>query len=339
MKKILVVFCAMSLLGFSQVPAYGQSDAKAKLKAMKPQGYPTQQIEFVVAYAAGGGMDVTARVLAKHVEKYIDNRVIVTNKTGGNGLIGHTYLALQAKNDGYIVGIDSTNFIGDAHLKSQGKWATTDNEPLCYINEDPVTWVVRTDGPFKDKSLKDIIQLAKQKPGTIRVAVSEGSSISWTAEQVESASGAKFIKVPFQGGAPAIMALLGGHVDVAGYYVPEYRGQLDAGKVKVIAQTGQERSVLLKNVPTYNEVLGVDDILWTAYRWAQLPKGVARDRFNYLEAAIDAALHDPECIKDYEKSGIIMGLKYVKGKQLRDLVDMLDQAYLKFLTNTGRISK
>lgn len=339
MKKIIVACCALSLLGFSQVPAYGQGDAKAKLKAMKPQGYPTQQIEFVVAYAAGGGMDVTARILAKYVEKYIDNRVIVTNKTGGNGLIGHTYLALQAKNDGYIVGIVSTNFIGDSHLKSKGKWTTKDNEPLNYINEDPVTWVVTTDGPFKDKSLKDIIELAKQKPGTIRVAVSEGSSISWTAEQVESASGAKFIKVPFQGGAPAIMALLGGHVDVAGYYMPEYRGQLDAGKIRVIAQTGHERSPLLKNVPTYNESAGADDILWTAYRWASLPKGVARDRFNYLEEAIDAALHDPECIKDYEKAGIIMGLKYAKGKQLRDLIETLDQNYLKFFTKTGRMAK
>lgn len=338
MRRIVWILSSFALLWYFQGFAHGE-DVKAKLKAMKPKDYPTQAIEFVVVYPAGGGMDVTARILAKYVEKYTDNRCVVVNKTGAAGLIGHTYLATQAKNDGYSVGIISTLFLTDDILRAKGKWSNKALEPLYYINEDPVTWIVSTDGPLKDKTLKDIIKMAKENPGTIKVAVSPDGSGQWVAEQVEMVSGVKFIKVPFQGGAPAVVAMLGGHIDIAGYYLPEYRGQLEAGKVKVLAQTGRERSIFLPDVPTYNEVLGVEDILWSAIRWAAVPKGIARDRFNYLEAAIAGALHDPECIKDFDQMGNKVGLKYLSGKQMSEEIERLYESQRKFFAVMGRISQ
>jgi len=102
-------------------PAAAQTgDAKAELVRLKPNDFPTAPIEYTVVYPAGGGMDVTARLLAKYVEKWSDHRIIVNNRTGGAGMVGHAYLATQAKPDGYTVGIIANLMWGDAMLRAQG---------------------------------------------------------------------------------------------------------------------------------------------------------------------------------------------------------------------------
>ena len=279
----------------------GQGDARARLQALKPKDYPTQPIEFVVVYPAGGGMDVTARLLAKYVEKYIDHRVIVANRTGGAGLIGHTYLATQAKNDGYTVGILVNPFWAEDELvRAKGKWTIKDMTPLGFINYDPLTWVVTTDGALKDRSVKDIVTLAREKPGTVKIAI-----------------------------AP----------DGAFQFLAEYRGHLDAGKVRPVAVAGAERSAFLPQTPTFNEALGVKDLVWTAWRFAAVPKGVPDDRLRYLEAAIDAAMHDRELVEEYRKLGVIAGSQYLKGKETAAEIERFHQAHKEFLTKTGRIGR
>jgi tripartite-type tricarboxylate transporter receptor subunit TctC len=340
MKKMVIFLCA-ALIVFSVVTlAYAQTDPKAKLKAIKPKDYPTEPITFVIVYPAGGGMDVTARMLAKYVEKYIDNRVIVENRTGGTGLVGHTYLASQAKNDGYTVGILAGNYFWlDDLLRAQGKWSYSNMEAVAYINEDPNTWIVSTEGPLKDKSLKDVIQLAKQKPDTIKVAIGVETSSQFLVEDVEMISGTKFTQVPFQGGAPAVIAMLGGHIEIAGYYYAEYKSHLEAGKVKALGQAGAERSVYLPNTSTFNEALGVNNILWSVWRYAAVPKGVPPERLKYLEEAILAALHDPDCIKDFDNLGSKVGPKYLGAKQTAQEVEKQYKATRDFFIKKGRISK
>ncbi len=340
MKKMIVFLCAV-LIVFSVVAlAYAQTDPKAKLKAIKPKDFPTEPITFVVVYPAGGGMDVTARMLAKYVEKYIDNRVVVENRTGGNGLIGHTYLTTQARNDGYTVGIVAGGYIWqDDLLRAQGKWSCLNMDTVAYINEDPNTWIVSTEGPLKDKSLKEVVELAKQKPDTIRAAIGVDTSPQFLVEDVEMTSGAKFTKVPFQGGAPGVVAMLGNHIEIAGYYYNEYKSHLEAGKVKVLGQAGAERSVYLPNTPTFNEVLGTNQILWAVWRYAAVPKGTPPERVKYLEEAILTALHDPECINEYEKIGSKVGPKYLGAKQTAQEVEKHYKATRDFLVKTGRIPK
>ena len=340
MRRIVMILCLV-LVGFSFLTlAYAQTDPKAKLKAIKPKDYPTEPITFVVVYPAGGGMDVTARMLAKYVEKYIDNRVVVENRTGGTGLIGHTYLTTQAKNDGYTVGILAGSYFWlDDLLRSQGKWSYKNMEAVAYINEDPNTWIASTEGPFKDKSLKEVIELAKQKPDTVNVAIGVETSSQFLVEDVEMISGAKFTKVPFQGGAPAVVAMLGNHIEIAGYYYNEFKSHLEAGKVKVLGQAGGERSVYFPNTPTFNEVLGVNHILWTVWRYAAVPKGVPPERLRYLEEAILTALRDPECIKEYEKMGSKVGIKYLGAKQSAEEVEKQYKASRDFFVKKGRIPK
>jgi tripartite-type tricarboxylate transporter receptor subunit TctC len=340
MKRIVLILCLV-LVGFSFLTlAYAQTDPKAKLKAIKPKDYPSEPITFVVVYPAGGGMDVTARMLAKYVEKYIDNRVVVENRTGGTGLIGHNYLASQAKNDGYTVGILAGSYFWlDDLLRAQGKWSYKNMEAVGYINEDPNTWIASTEGPLKDKSLKEVIELGKQKPDTIKVAIGVETSSQFLVEDVEMITGGKYTKVPFQGGAPAIISMLGNHIEIAGYYYSEYKSHLEAGKVKVLGQAGGERSVYFPNTPTFNEVLGVNHILWTVWRYAAVPKGVPPERLKYLEEAILAALHDPECIKEFDNLGSKVGVKYLDAKQTGQEVEKQYKAFREFFVKKGRISK
>ncbi len=331
-----VLVIAVGLVG----GAAAQSDPKAKLQALKPKDFPTQPIEFVVVYPAGGGMDVTARLLAKYVEKYIDQRVVVVNRAGGAGLIGHTYLATQAKNDGYTVGILGNPFwVEDELIRAKGKWTYKDLTPVGFVNYDPVTWIVSTDGPFKDKSVKDVIAQAKDKPGTVKIAIAPDGAFQFLAEGVETVTGAKLVKVPFQGGAPGVTALLGGHVDVATAFLAEYRGHLDAGKVRVIAVAGQERSVFFPQAVTFNEALGTDSLVWLAWRFATVPKGVAADRLRFLEAAIDTAMHDRELVEEYRKIGVIAGTKYLGARETADEIERFYHDHKEFLTKTGRIGR
>lgn len=320
--------------------AAAQGDPKAKLQALRPKDYPTQPIEFTVVYPAGGGMDVTARLLAKYVEKYIDSRVIVVNKTGGAGLIGHTYLATQAQNDGYTVGILANPFWAEDELiRAKGRWTIKDLTPVGFINYDPVTWIVSTDGPYKDKSVQELVALAKDKPGSVKISIAPDGAFQFLAEGVEAATGAKFVKVPFQGGAPGVTALVGGHVDIGTAFLSEYRGHLDAGKVRVVAVAGQERSVFFPQVATFDEALSTKGLVWLAWRFAAVPKGVAADRLRFLEAAIDTAMHDRELIEEYRKMGVIAGTRYLTGKETAAEIERFHVAHKDFLTKSGRIGK
>ncbi|MCX5819638.1 MAG: tripartite tricarboxylate transporter substrate binding protein [Deltaproteobacteria bacterium] len=338
--RVLLLLFALVICFSFQASAYAQADVKARLKSIKPKDFPTEPITIVVVYPAGGGMDVTARLLAKYVEKYIDSRVIVENRPGGNGIIGHTYLTTQAKNDGYTVGlIAGCYFWQDSLLRAGGKWSYKNLDALTYINEDPNTWVVSTDGILKDKSLKEVIAFAKQKPDVVKIAIAVDTSPQFLTEDIEMRTGAKFTKVPFQGGAPGVTAMLGGHVDIAGYYFNEYKSFIDAGKARVLGQAGADRSGYMPNAPTFNEVLGVNDILWSVWRYAAVPKGVAPERAKYLEEAILAALHDPECIKDYAKIGSKVGDKYLDAKQTAQEVEKQYKATQEFFNKTGRMPK
>jgi tripartite-type tricarboxylate transporter receptor subunit TctC len=341
MRNVVRMLGALVMVAALAGGAAAQGDPKAKLQALRPKDYPTQPIEFVVVYPAGGGMDVTARLLARYVEKYIDQRVIVVNRAGGAGLIGHTYLATQAKNDGYTVGILANPFWAEDELiRAKGKWTARDLTPVGFINYDPVTWIVRTDGPFKDKAVKDIVAVAKEKPGTVRIAIAPDGAFQFLAEGVEAATGAKFLKVPFQGGKPGVTALVGGHVDVATGFLAEYRGHLDAGQVRVVGVAARERSVFLPEAPTFNEALGAaPDLVFQAWRFATVPKGVPGDRLRFLEAAIDTAMHDRELVDEWRKLGVIMGARSLSAQETAAEMERFHQSHREFLTRTGRMGR
>lgn len=319
--------------------AFAQSEAAAKeaVAKLKPKDFPTQPIELTVVYPAGGGMDLNARLVSKYFDKYTDQKSVVNNRTGGAGLVGHTYLATQAKNDGYTVGIVASLLFGDGMLRSQGKWSHADLEPIAYLNGDGVFVTVNAEGPFKDKSMKEVLEMAKAKPNTIRITTVPGSLYEYMIDQMEQVSGAKFLRVPFQGGAPGVTAMLGNNVDLAIAFFGEVRSHLDAKKVAAIAASSGERAPHLPNAPTLAEVTGNKDFVWTIARWAAVPKGTPADRKAYLAAGIAAAVRDPEMQGEFRKLGVVPNLSIATVAQTAAEVARLAEKERQFYLSTGRL--
>jgi putative tricarboxylic transport membrane protein len=334
--KHAVFACALAAVLVS-TPAAAQGDPKAELAKLKPKDFPAQPIEYTVVYPAGGGMDVTARLLAKFVEKWSGDKIIVNNRTGGAGMVGHSYLATQAKPDGHTVGVLASLLWGDAMLRAQARWSLNDLEAVGYLNSDALTWVGGTGGVVKGKSLKDVIQLAKDKPGTIRVATVPGSMWDYLIEQVEANTGAKFLRVPFQGGGAGITALVGGNVDVAQGFYSEFRGHLDGGMVAPLAVASAGRMDFLKDMPTFNEALGGNEYLWQVIRFAVVPRGTPSDRKAYLGAQVRTAMLDPDLIAEYGKQGVYFDPKLAKSANLADDLATYVEAERQFYVKTGRL--
>ncbi len=337
-RTLFVAAIATSLVASLAIAsAAAQGDTKAALAKLKPKDFPSQPIEFTVVYPAGGGMDVTARLLAKYVEKVSGERIVVNNRTGGAGMVGHAYLATQAKPDGYTVGVIANLVWGDAMLRAQGKWSYTDLEPIGYINSDAITWVGPAEGPLKGRSLKDLLQIAKDKPGTLRVATVPGSMWEYLVEQLETASGGKFLRVPFQGGGPGIVALVGGNVDIAQGFFAEYRGHLEAGKLVPLAAAAVARLPNQKDLPTFNEILGSNDYVWNVIRFAVMPKGTPADRKAYVGAIVKAAMQDPELIEEYRKAGAYFDATLAGSTSIGADLEKYAAREREFYLKTGRL--
>lgn len=323
------LLAALSFSAFAQ-PA-------ADVAKLKPKGFADQPIEYTVVYPAGGGMDITARLLAKYAEKASGDKILVNNRTGGAGVVGHAYLATQAKPDGYTVGILGNMIWGDAMLKAQGKWSLADVESIAYINSDSLTWVSSTTGPFAGKTAKEIIQAAKDKPGTVRVAVVPGTMWEYIVDQLEAQTGAKFLRVPFQGGKPGIVALIGGNVDVAQGFLGEFDSFLQAKQLIPIGVASAARVPSLKDVPTFNEMYNSQQYVWNIIRFAVVPKGTPADVKAYLAASIQAAVANPELIAEYEKLGAYFDAGLLKSTTIAADLNTLSQKERDFYVKTGRL--
>ncbi len=332
---IIGVFIMLFSLSATTI-SVAADDIPEELQKIKPKDFPRKPIELVVVYPAGGGMDVTARVLAKHLPKYVGTKCIVVNKTGANGLIGHAYLAQTAPKDGYTVGVVANTMIYDDLLRAQGKWSYSDLTPMAYITFTPITWIVKADSKFGNFSLAELVDYGKKNPGELKAAMTAASFFEYLISKVEMTTGAKFTMVPFQGGGPCVTALLGGHVDFTGAFLGEFKSHLEAGTVKALGTSGVDRFMYLPDVPTFNEALGVDDIFFGVYRYVAVPKGTPKDRTAFLEAAVQMTLRDPEAIKDFEKIGVAI-TKYLDGpstdKELNQQYVMIKQV----LTALGKL--
>ncbi|MBO9354882.1 hypothetical protein GG851_12865 [Bordetella petrii] len=338
MKRMIAAF-ATALCAALPLAAQAADDARARIESLKPKDFPTEPIEVNVVYPAGGGMDINARLAAKYFEKWTGAQAIVNNRTGGAGLVGHTYLANQAPNDGYTVAVIANLIFADSMLRAHGRWDFNKLEPIAFLNYEGINLVVSADGPYRDKSFKDLVQLAKDKPGTVRISMLPGTMFEYMVEQVEQVSGAKFLKVPFQGGAPSVTALLGGNVDIALGFYGEIRSFLEAGKLKPVGVSSAQRSPFMKDTPTINESLGRNDVVWGATRWVAVPAGVAPDRRAYLTAGFNAAVRDPELQEEFRKLGTVVDLSLDSPEKIKKHLDELAAMEREFYKKTGRLKQ
>jgi tripartite-type tricarboxylate transporter receptor subunit TctC len=254
--------------------------------------YPERNITLIVPYGAGGGTDITARMLAKDLEAVLGKPVTVENRAGGGGWVGWGSLA-KAAPDGYTIGYLNVPSIYAGYLDKQYKRSETLDSftPLMNHVLDYNIWAVKADSPFK--SVKEIIEAAKKAPNTISIsAFGAGSDDHLAILSIEKENGIKLVPVHHKSTADAKTGVLGGHLQVLSANISEVAEEARAGTLRILGVMAPERSPFLPDVPTFKE-LGFNQV-WSVSRGIAAPAGLPKNVQDTLSAALEKTLNSAE---------------------------------------------
>ena len=259
--------------------------------------WPERPVTLIVPWGAGGGTDATARIIGSLLERDLKQPFNVVNRTGGNGVVGHSAIA-TAPPDGYTIGL-ATVEIAMMHWQGLTELKYSSYTPIALVNLDPAGFQVRADSPYKN--MQDVLAAVKANPGKFK-ASGTGQGGIW---HLAVAGMLKDLKldpasvpwVPSNGAAPGLQDLVAGGVEFAPCSLPEARSLIDAGKVRSLAVMASQPAALYPNVPTLKAATGSD---WQLGAWRGIvaPKGIPKD----VEAALGAALkrvYDGKEYKDF----------------------------------------
>jgi tripartite-type tricarboxylate transporter receptor subunit TctC len=218
--------------------------------------YPSRPVELIVPFAAGGGTDILARLLADGLSRRLGQTVVVLNRPGANTNVG-TQAVVRARPDGHTLGMASLGLAANPSLYKRLPFQPlSDLAPITLIANAPTILVVHPSVPAA--ALGDFVALLKAKPGELNFAsFGVGSGPHLAAELFQLKTGTKMVHVPFTGGGPAAMGVMSGNVQVLFSSVLPVLGMVQNGTLKPIAIASERRSPLLPNVPTFLES-GVD---------------------------------------------------------------------------------
>lgn len=255
--------------------------------------YPEQPIKMVVAYGPGGGTDITARLIAPYIEKYLGNsaRIVVMNRPGAGGGIGFAEIA-NAPADGYTIGFINTPNVLTIPIERKSNFHWQDFDLLGNLVDDPGNFSVHADSPYK--SLKDLVEYAKKNPGAVTYGTTGiGSDDHIAALAFERAAGIKMTHVPFKGAAEVHKAIVGKDITVAAMNIGEALQYVKGGSaMRQLGQMSTTRTALAPSVPTFKEQ-GYD-IIMASLRGIGAPKGLPPAVREQLATAVQKAANDPE---------------------------------------------
>ena len=260
------------------------------------QDYPTRTVTDIVASTPGGGTDIVSRIVDEQLSKQMGQPFIVENIAGAGSLTG-TVVAAKATPDGYTLqtGLNASMAVNPSLFANLPYDPVADFEPVGMLAQFPFVLVVSNN--FPAHSVKELIELAKAKPGEINYAsAGNGTGQHLSMELFKLMTGINLAHVPYRGAAPAYTDVMSGQVPVFFDNLASGLGQIKGGNVRALAVTGKQRSPLLPDVPTIEEA-GVPG--YTYYTWFGLwaPKGTPQPIINKLNAEIKKALVEP-AVKD-----------------------------------------
>ncbi len=273
--------------------------AVSLLPALALAAYPDRPIKLIVPWAAGGDTDVIYRTFAPLMQEHLGGTIVVANVGGASGTKG----AKEAKDspaDGYTIfavhdSIHSTYHTGVADVNY------TDFEPLCLVSSTPSIVTASPKTPWSD--MKSLIADAKARPGQITVGATLGSTSHFFPAMVEKAAGLKFKYVSYEGTAPRMNALLGGHIDLAESNLTQ-KGKADAGQLKFLAIASERRHPEVPDVPTLKE-LGIN-VEYAVNRGLVAPKGTPADVLAKLRSACGKAAANASLVESLSKHGTLV---------------------------------
>jgi tripartite-type tricarboxylate transporter receptor subunit TctC len=266
------------------------------------QNFPSRPVRIVVAFPAGGPTDFVGRVVADKMSTLLGQRVYIDNKPGANGTLGGGDVA-KSDPDGYSLFLTTAGAVTvSPHIMANMPFDTfRDFAPVSLVTK--VSEVLVVSPKLGIKSAKDLVALAKEKPGAVTFASTGIGSPPHLAQlMLDTSAGVTFLHVPYRGAAPALTDLLGGQVQVVALDVPVVISQIQAGNLVPIGIAGDKRDAVLPDVPTLAEQ-GYPNT--DASNWYALlaPAKTPPDVITKLNKAVDDALKDPEVRDKLVKTG------------------------------------
>jgi tripartite-type tricarboxylate transporter receptor subunit TctC len=254
------------------------------------QDYPSRPIKFVVPYPPGGSVDPVARILGADVAERLKQPVIVENKAGAAGSLGTDAVA-KSSADGYTVLIHTSVLVTEPALKKTPYDLTRDLTPVTLAVTGPYLLVVNPALPVTN--VRELIAHAKANPGKLSFgSAGVASSGHMIGEMFKAATDIDMLHVPYRGGAPSIVGLMGNEVQAVFDVISTSKELSETGKLRALAVTGPERAPLMPNVPTVMES-GVPDFQVVFWIGAFVPAGTPQPVVDKLYGTFKQSLADP----------------------------------------------
>ena len=286
MGRTTLVLCATLLFAVAQ--------------AAHSQAFPSRPIRIIAPFPPGAGTDTLARTLAPPLTRALGQNIIVENRPGAGTVVG-TEVAARAPGDGHTLLIIANSFTINPAVRTKLPYDTQkDFAGIARLASTPMVFAVHPSVPVK--TLKELIALARARPGELTWASSgAGTGHHLAGELFKSLARIDMVHVPYNGGAPAAMAVLGGHTSVVLVNVLSLAPHIAAGKLRGLAVTSPERVEMLKELPTVAEsgFPGFDTSIWFG---SVVPAATSKEAVNRLSVEILRALQLPE-VKDVIAKG------------------------------------
>lgn len=295
--------------------------------------YPETPISLVIPYAAGGSADALARVIAAQMGPKLKGSVVVVNKPGASGVIGENFVA-QAKPDGYTVLYDATPLSINPFLQKLPFNPNIDLVPVSLVALTPMLLVVPKNSPFH--SVQDVIDAAKKSPGKLTFGSGGQGTVQYMAGELFSQNvGISMLHIPFKSGTPAIMALVGGQIDVMFSNLPAISALVAQGELRALAITASSRNPKYPNIPTIAESSAKR---YQAYEWNGMfvPKGTPDSIIETLHRALKETLAMSEVSERIDGLGAT-----IVGSSPKEFLDYLQKESINWdgVTKKANITK
>lgn len=271
MKRVLVLCCYLAAAGFT-------------ISVVHSQPYPTRPIRLVVPYPPGGGTDIIARIVGQKLTENLSQQIIVDNRGGAGGTIG-TDIVAKSVADGYTILMAPTSHAINPSIYRRLPYDTLkDFTPVTLAASATIVLAIHPSLPVK--SVKDLITLAKSRPGQLNFgSAGNGTVFHLAAELFKRQAAVDMVHVPFKGGGPVIANLVGGQVSLAFETMLALSPHIKAERVRSLAVTSAQRSSVMPELPTVAE-LGFRDIVAENWYGFYAPAGTPRNIVTRLNTEI-----------------------------------------------------
>jgi tripartite-type tricarboxylate transporter receptor subunit TctC len=319
-RKLLALMTSVSLLTAAPMQAFAQAASD----------YPSRPIELVVPFGAGGGTDILARVTAEAAKKHSSQPITVVNRPGASGSIGLTEV-VNARPDGYKIAMITVEMAISPHMGIAKFSPEADFTPLVRLNADPIVLAVSAESPWK--TIEEMIDAAQKSKEPLRFGNAGTGGVSHLAAvALQQKSGTTFTHAPFQGNAPAVVALLGGHIDAVTASPSEVFSFVQTGKLRALAVLADQRlGGAFAQVPTMKE-RNIDLSVGT-WRGLAAPKGLPADVLSRLSAIALKTANEPAVKEAMEKQNL--GYSVADGEAFRKQIAGDSALYKQLIDQLG----